>query len=170
MDNYIMFEGQKIPLTDEQVKIIKSCADKKKSPFERVEYNQRYYYIDTGGAVSESTDGDFADDNECFNAANYCTDEELMEQRALHETLSRLLWRFSAENSHPEIAASIRYEICFELTTAGITADTRFAGKSRTIGGCSFATKALTCQAIEEIVKTIYKRASKFRNIRGLLQ
>ena len=75
MDNYIMFEGQKIPLTDEQVEMIKSCADKKKSPFERVEYNQRYYYIDAGGTVSESTDGDFADDNECFNAANYCTDE-----------------------------------------------------------------------------------------------
>ncbi len=162
MNNYIMFEGQKIPLTDEQIKMFKLCADKKKSLFERVECNQRYYFIDIGGTVSEIDDDDAVFDNKCFNTANYCTDKELMEQRALHETLSRLLWRFSAENSHPEIAACTRYEICFELTTAGITADTRFVGKSRTIGGCSFATKELACRAIEEIVKPFIKEHPDF--------
>ena len=30
-----------------------------------------------------------------FNTANYCRDKAIMEQRALHETLNRLLWRYS---------------------------------------------------------------------------
>lgn len=33
-----------------------------------------------------------------YEAANYCTDEELLRRRALYEKLERCLWRFSMEN------------------------------------------------------------------------
>ena len=38
-----------------------------------------------------------------FEHANYCTDKNLMKQRALHETLSRLLWRYSMEHDGDKI-------------------------------------------------------------------
>lgn len=48
MDNYIMLDGKKIPLTDEQVKMLKDVdnpKEVKKSSFERGGDGCRYYYI-----------------------------------------------------------------------------------------------------------------------------
>ena len=163
MDNYIMFEGQKIPLTDEQVEMIKSCADKKKSPFERVEYNQRYYYIDAGGTVSESTDGDFADDNECFNAANYCTDEELMEQRALHETLNRLLWRFSMENGEGErLWDNDHAHWYIEYSHVAGTYHVRWVYNMHGIGIVHFPSAEIAQRAVVEIIEPFTKKHPDF--------
>ena len=47
--------------------------------------------FDTAAAHSQFTDFRFF-------VGNYCTDKSLMEQRALHETLNRLLWRYSETN------------------------------------------------------------------------
>ena len=37
------------------------------------------------------------------NIANYCTDKDLMHQRALHENLNRLLWRYSMQHQGDKI-------------------------------------------------------------------
>ena len=162
MDNYIMIDGKKIPLTDEQVKMLRDTQEDKKSPFERLKCAERYYFIDAKGDVG-STDDFYADaDNDLYSVANYCTDKKLMEQRALYETLSRLLWRFSVENSQSANASDLRYELCFEQSEVDLFADTSFAGMSRTIGGCSFSTKALACRAIEEIVTPFIEEHPNF--------
>ena len=97
---------------------------KKKGPFERVEDDAYYFFIGSCGDLSgECECADWMDDGR-FRVANYCTDKCLMEQRALHETLNRLLWRYSEEhggdsewnnaNEHWRVARNTQTE-CFCL-------------------------------------------------------
>lgn len=65
------------------------------NPFAR---DGHYYTICTDGTVECSSDLDDSMDNARFGVANYCTDKAMMEQRALHEILNRLLWRYSEEH------------------------------------------------------------------------
>ena len=43
-DNYAVINGKRVELTDEQVKAL---GIKRKNPFERVNEDERYYFIDT---------------------------------------------------------------------------------------------------------------------------
>lgn len=99
MTNYVMIDGKKFVLNAEQSKdILRSVQNTGLSPsFLRAKKNKNYFYIDSRGTLVFETEG-YGDDDERFAVANYCTDKDLMEQRALHETLSRLLWRFSESN------------------------------------------------------------------------
>ena len=56
MENYIMLEGNKIPLTDEQVKMLRDSKKPEKiekSPFERVDSNSTYFYMKQIQTLSE---------------------------------------------------------------------------------------------------------------------
>ena len=77
---------------------LETAEPKKKSPFNRVEYAGPYYCIGVSGNVNCQREVRDAVDNGAFAVANYCTDKFLLEQRALHETLNRLLWRYSEEH------------------------------------------------------------------------
>lgn len=107
--NYICIDGRKAELTPEQLKAL-GIELKKPSVFDRVKNTvntfYHYYFINTMGAVNEAVDGNHNGsgvDDLRYYAANYCTDKSLMEQRALHETLSRLLWRYSMEHDGDKI-------------------------------------------------------------------
>ena len=99
MCNYVIIEGQKFVLDAEQSKeILRSIQNANiGSSFLRVKKNKNYFYIGSTGTLVFGTEG-YGGDGERFAVGNYCTDKSLMEQRALHETLSRLLWRFSESN------------------------------------------------------------------------
>lgn len=97
MENYICINGKKAELTEEQMKAL-GIELPKASPFERVKLNKRYYGIGDGGTVFLSNEDNFHIDEERYKVGNYCTDKAIMEQRALHETLNRLLWRYSMEH------------------------------------------------------------------------
>ena len=100
--NYIMFEGKKLPLTDEQIEMLKSETKQKKTPFKRAERGKDYYTIDMTGEVISCADYRFGTDDMLFDVANYCTDEKMITQRALHEKLNRLLWKYSMENGETD--------------------------------------------------------------------
>lgn len=166
MDNYIMIEGKKIPLTDEQVKTLKDTkvpGGKQKSPFERAGHTQKYYFICDTGNVSYTVDIATLEDNRRFATANYCTDRKLMEQRALHEALSRLLWRFSMENGeveNPWDGVMAHWHIYCDTSTQQFdTSWTRFC-----IHCCDiyFPTEKLAQRAIDEIVKPFMKEHPDF--------
>lgn len=99
MENYIMLDGQKFEINGsfaEQLRgIIREEKEKKMSCFTRVSKGESYWYISREGIPHIDKDRGWQEDDDCYNTANYCTDKELMEQRALHETLNRLLWRFN---------------------------------------------------------------------------
>lgn len=110
MENYICINGKKAELTEEQLKAL-GIELPKPSPFERVCNNANdfyeYYFINSYGVVTSAVDRGYsiysAVDDWRYNAANYCTDKTILEQRALHETLNRLLWRYSMEHDGDKI-------------------------------------------------------------------
>lgn len=123
MENYIVINGTKLELTPEQVAALTaaSAEPEQRDPFERA-IGKEYFFIDTDGSVSTCCDdGDIADDD-TYAAGNYCQNEEMMRQRALHETLSRLLWRYSEQHGGDSEwdGASLRAAGWhYETTTAG---------------------------------------------------
>lgn len=99
MFNYVIIEGQKFVLDAEQSKEILRFVQNANlgSSFLRAKEHKNYFFIGSTGTLVFGTEG-CGGDGERFAVANYCTDKGLMEQRAFHETLSRLLWRFSESN------------------------------------------------------------------------
>lgn len=106
MENYIVINGKKAELTPEQLEklgIVVSEEPSLEPSFER-KHGEHYYCIQqTRGGVFEATDTGDDIDLERYSIANYCRDRKLMEQRALHETLSRLLWRYSLLHNRDNI-------------------------------------------------------------------
>lgn len=102
MDNYICINGKKAELTEEQLKKL-GIESPKASPFERTEKGAKYFTIMQDGTVDWYYENIDEFNRGCFNAANYCIDESLMEQRALYETLNRRLWRYSMEHDGDKI-------------------------------------------------------------------
>lgn len=107
MDNYICIDGVKVLLNDSQISelraILKKKETKKSSLFERQSYGDEYYFINSIGEVGSSCDFTYDYDLTRYNNANYCTDEELLKQRALEEILARRLWRYSMEHGGDKI-------------------------------------------------------------------
>ena len=66
--------------------------------FRRVKSNGTYYSITIDGQVVRCYEGKSKWGRARHLVANYCTDGDIMEQRALNETLNRLLWRYSLDN------------------------------------------------------------------------
>lgn len=117
MDNYIMFEGIKLPLTDEQIKKLKLEDELRKEPFQRVESGHIFYYINRIGEIDTCSESYNRTNNEFYDVGNYCKDKRMLGQRALHETLNRLLWRYSVENGeadNPWDCNNQHFYICFD--------------------------------------------------------
>lgn len=155
MENYICINGKKTELTEEQMRQL-GIESEKKNPFERVYMNKRYYLVSNGGKVVGEVDSYNSYDDIRFNVANYCTDKSMMEQRALHETLSRLLWRFSMEHGGDEIHHMDQWVIA---RTGGNIRACPFAGNC--LIDC-FCTKEAAEQAIKEIVEPFMREHPEF--------
>ena len=102
MDNYICINGKKVELTEEQLKKL-GIKLGTSSSFDRQDNGDRYYFINSIGEIVVNEEHN--NDSNCnhYNAANYCTDKELLEKRALYETLNRRLWRYSMEHDGDKI-------------------------------------------------------------------
>ena len=153
-ENYIMLDGKKIPLTDEQVKLIQSDVPEK-SPFDRSANDDIYYYFDCGFEVERAMDeGDFCDDL-YYNSANYCTDENIMKQHALHMLLNNLLWRYSMTRGGDKIELGMfstqKYYIAYDASYKEFYTDWNTDIKN--IGVIYFDSEETAEAAIEEIVK-----------------
>ena len=155
MDNYLMLDGKKYELSPELVNALRSIdpVPEKKSPFER-NRNQVYYLIDGRGSIFSDTDEYSHWDDISYAIANYCTDKALMEQRAMHETLNRLLWRYSEEHGgDSEIwDGRTHYYICFTKMSRHefeVYANDNFCIQ----GVVYFGDQGTAESAVEEIVK-----------------
>lgn len=96
-DNYLMLNGKKVELTEEQIR--KLGLKENKNIFDKVDLGETYYFIQGNGNISDRTMGFIhREDNKNHLVANYCTDKEVFAKRAKEEVLNRLLWRFTMEN------------------------------------------------------------------------
>lgn len=156
MTNYICINGQKAELTEEQLKAL-GIELPKANPFERVNKCTPYYLITGEGKVSEQFDIRSEYDNGAFDSANYCTDKALMKQRALHETLNRLLWRYSMEHDGDKVdwyrcsSSKLNYRIYYNHYNNRFEIETNNCHEA--LGTVYFYTKEIALNAIKEIIK-----------------
>lgn len=160
-ENYIMLNGKRVDLTDEQIEKLGLKTEKQDCFTEK----SNYYYIDDCGDVEyqEVCIFDSIDEGR-YKVANYCTDESLLQQRAYHETLSRLLWRFSMQNDGDKIDWNnefhrkyfIFYDIKYDKT---FNIGEICYSHSQDI---FFHTKEITQRAIDEIVLPFMKEHPDF--------
>lgn len=157
--NKIIIDGKEYELSAELVEKIKAevalqeiARQVSENPFERKRAD--YYYIESAGNVCGTYDaGNKESDNGRFLTGNYCRDLGLMEQRALHETLNRLLWRYS--ETHGGDAAwyknRMHYFIALKYPYKELFVDWTFTWK--TPGLVFFADGNTAQAAIEDVVK-----------------
>ena len=100
MDSYIVINGKKTELTEEQLKQL-GIEIKKETPFERKEGKVYYAITEDGTVMGFKEDGSNCDEK-FHKIANYCRNKDIIYQRALHEILNRLLWRLACENGELE--------------------------------------------------------------------
>ena len=163
MKNYICINGNKTELTEEQLKQL-GIELPNANPFARKKKNTKYFSIVQNGTVDWHYDNVDSFDNGCFDVANYCTDKSIMEQRALHETLSRLLWRYSMEHDGDKIDWKcvsqakwyVYYNTNSKTWSAGVAHSSFFLDTY-------FYTEAIARNAIEEIIKPFLATHPEFK-------
>ncbi len=100
-DDYVVINGKRIKLTDEQVKTL---GIERKNPFDRVDGDDRHYYAIVGSDVLRRVDINDRTDRGLYNAINYFNDKIFAEQVALHQLLYRKLLKFSYDNGFEDTA------------------------------------------------------------------
>lgn len=101
-DNYIVINGKRVELTDEQVKAL--GIKERKNPFRRVVKNGEYYYINGTDRVEPLSDTNGVVDNDLHRIVNYFNDKKFAEQVALHQLLYRKLLKFAYDNGFEDTA------------------------------------------------------------------
>lgn len=124
-ENYIVINGKKMDLTEEQLKAL--GIEARKNPFERVKNGREYYCINETGEISSYWDCGDSFDNILHAESNYFSDETFAHQVGLHQLLYRKLLKFAYDNEaedrkqwngfrfHPHIAYDIerkQYVVC----------------------------------------------------------
>lgn len=129
---------------DNEGNIILKSKQEKKNPFERVKDGDGFYVLGQYGDIQKAREGFMCSGSALYEAANYCTDEELLRRRALYEKLERRLWRFSMENG----GSGDYYPILNRRNRRWTISNSpmqRF--------GPSFKTSEVCARAIEEVIK-----------------
>lgn len=168
MENYIVINGKKAELTKEQLKALGIVETK--FPFNRAEKHDIFYHIGPDGKVYNNYENkDVIMYNNYYATANYCTDKKLMTQRALHETLNRLLWRFACENgelknewdnSPKQESCHYHYYIYFNRYDNLFDISRNYLIKCE--GIIYFSSYEIAEQALEKIVKPFMKEHPDF--------
>ena len=171
MDNYICIDGVKVLLNDSQISemrlILEKKETKKNSPFERQKYGDEYYFINSIGEVVSSCDFTYDYDLTRHNNANYCTDEELLDQRALEEILARRLWRYSMEHDGDKIDWSSnksKYVIYYNAENGLFYTTNNVI--SQAINTTYFIDRKTAVDAIEMVIKPFMKEYPSFKSYR----
>lgn len=163
-ESYIVIDGKRIDLTPEQLATLGIEAPKK-SPFERVKAGDGFYYIDFDGSVKWGVEESLDGDNDLIAISNYCTDESLMQQRALHEILNRRLWRYSMEHDGDKIDwcdSSDKYTV-YMLHDKNKIRTSAAPISCPSIGSPYFRTYVAANAAIDEIIKPFMEEHPEFK-------
>ena len=161
-DNYVMFIGIKLPFPKEWEEMLKE--EEKKDIFARAR-EQRYFYISGSGKINHSGEMFSSCDDDYYDNANYCTDREVMENRALHETLDRRLWRFSKQHGMDEINWSNENNEAFVIYYDYISKQYA-VGKAywcRSVTEIYFHTREFAERAIKEIIEPFMEEHPEFK-------
>ncbi len=138
------------------------------SSFDRTGLGDEYWYIDIDGEVELFQDAGEPIDKELHNVANYCTDKKLIEQRAMHEVLNRLLWRYSEEHGGDiewawdkgGYSYQKHWYIYFSHTNKGFHCAHNDAHE--TVGTIYFKSEKIAQNAIKNVIKPFIEKHPDF--------
>lgn len=161
MENYIVINGKKVKLTEEQLKTL-GIELKRKNPFDRVEVGERYFIITGYNSVSDYKDMDNEAENIFHENANYFNDEDFANQVLLHELLNRRLLKYAydneAEDGEWDGDREHHYISMGALTkTLDIGTDIRCKGNK-----IYFSKQEIAYSAIEDVVKPFMAKHPDF--------
>lgn len=164
-ENYIVINGKRIELTEEQLKTLGITTKKtRKNPFENPEDGEYYYFIDECDVDNHLYyKEDDCDYEYLRDAANYFNDKQFAEQVALHQLLYRKLLKFAYDNGFEDTAEcgyhNRHYTVYYDKESNCFCIDDRYVSK---YFGVYFATQEGAECAIEEVVEPFMKEHPDF--------
>ena len=171
MDNYVCIDGVKVLLNDSQISelrvILEKRETKKDSPFKRQKYGDGYYCITSNGEVRDACESGDSFDSVHYDNANYCTDEELLDQRALEEILARRLWRYSMEHGGGKIDWSdgqCKYAIYYDTGIGSFYITSNVC--CQITSTAYFVDRETAMNAIKEVIEPFMKEYPGFKSYR----
>lgn len=160
-ENYIVINGKKAELTEEQLKALGIVT--KKSPFERVAKAEPYYYIDAFDRIQTFADNREDADNTSFEASNYFNDKAMAQQVRLHQLLYRKLLQFAykwnAFDNRPWDSITDHFYIVYNYTYKKFEFAVSTTLKQGTV---YFSTITAAKKAIEDVVEPFCKEYPEF--------
>lgn len=147
------YECQEIKIKTEAGEIVvNGDTDKKKTGYERVDKNNKYYFAMEGSDIITSIDCHGTIDNANYYNANYYSSEEVAKNNARADRLMRQLRRFSVENRKlkPDWTdrESHKYRIIYNHLGSMIRVERSFFVES--FGAVYFDSRELAERAIKE--------------------
>nr|DAK83715.1 MAG TPA: hypothetical protein [Caudoviricetes sp.] len=169
MDNYIVINGKKAELTEEQLRQLGINVNvKKETPFAR-HSEGLYWYIDATNVVTSQYEcnDDFANDfaNDVYDNVNHFNNYKFAEQVALHQLLYRKLLKYAYENDAEDCEwdwknCKRHYYILFDYSESCFTISCTIMLKNQ--GVVYFSKEEVARQAIEDVIKPFMKKQPKF--------
>lgn len=162
MENYIVINGKKIELTEEQLNELGIKVQKKRNnPFIRG-VGKNYYTILENGIVYVELDGKTGYDNDVYKNANYFADRSFANQIHLHELLNRKLLKYAWDNEAEDCewdGAETHYYIYYEAKSREFDITETYVIQSNNI---YFSKWEIAKQAIEDVVKPFMAKHPEF--------
>lgn len=160
-DNYIVINGKRTELTEEQLKAL--GIEVRKNPFERCAAGEKYVTILGDDAIREFFDNNDLSDNCVYNAVNYFNNEQFARQVALHQLLYRKLLKFSYDNGCEDTAEwdgeNMHYHVYYSHVHKTFKTELNYEGHHP---GVYFLSSDGALQAIEEVIKPFMKEHPDF--------
>lgn len=162
-ENYIVINGKRAELTEEQMKALGIETEKKrKNPFDRVTGDCRDYYVIVSGDVLRYVDINDRTDRELYNAINYFNDKLFAIQVALHQLLYCKLLKFSYDNECEDVEWDLRnshWYVFYNYDDKDFYVQSNDSFKHQ---GVYFASQTLAERAIKEVIEPFLKEHPDF--------
>lgn len=164
MENYIVINGKKAELTEEQLKQLGIKIEEKENPFTR-KIDKSYFYISAGNALMTDIDNNTVVDIVLYDNLNYFNDYNFTEQVALHQLLYRKLLKYAYDNGAEDYEWNNNNNNChyyiyfnYQFNEFIVTSATRCKNYFCTY----FSSEKVARQAINDVIKPFIKEHPQF--------
>ena len=146
----LIVEGKEFPIEIQDPELQKLLAPQKKTGYERVELDERFYSVRADNSIFAPIDGRFLDHDAYYDTANYYSSQTVAENNARADELMRQLRRFAVEHRKNELNWSItaqnKYYIYYDRLDNKFDIDYVLAYKN--FGAIYFDTKEVAESAL----------------------
>lgn len=165
MENYIVINGKKIELTEEQLKQLGIEDKKRNNPFDRVDKFEHYHFIPSTDDIDKTTDDYNEVDQLYFDNANYFNDKDFANQVMLHQQLYRKLLKYAYDNEAEDVEwdcnSKQHYYIFFEYSDKVFSIATGIS-IYKNEGSVYFSKQEVAEKAIEDVIKPFIEEHPEF--------